>query len=631
MKRRVVLGTSLALLCGALPALAQTEAPAPDAATTPAPSWETQRQAAAYALTIPAPRGQIVDRNGEPLALNRVSYNLAILFPTPLDFTDGQILDFARRQADAARLLTSRPIFFSGEAAINHYRNRGVIPLDVANDLPVNEVEGLKARLPSGLVLRPTYVRIYPQGQTAGHVVGYTGKTSRLSTKVLQNNEPLWPESEGREGLEQTFDEQLRGKPGTLNLTFDGNGKKVGERVAVPPEPGYNVITSLDLKIQQLAERILQKRAKRGAIVVTDPSNGEILALASWPTINPNDFVPSISEARFSALEKDPNIPLLPRAYRSAYPAGSTFKVVMGVAAFETKKIDPDDTFGCPTAIQIGNLVFHNLRKTDQGDLTFPEALTESCNTWFYQLGLKLGADPMVTWAERLGLGRRTGVLLNGEAEGRIPTNDYMLATYHRRFSQGDLANFSIGQGDILISPLQMAQAMGTVGNGGTLYQTRLVRQIQTLNGEIVYAYGARAKDLLNLSPVTLQELRQGMIGVVSSGNGTAGSASVEGVKVAGKTGTAQWGPKNKERTAAWFAGFAPAETPKYAYAALYEGAVGEGIHGGTAAAPMIGELLRELFKDDPSVRKEKGSGKGKKPEREESDDESSDTSDETD
>jgi penicillin-binding protein 2 len=204
----------------------------------------------------------------------------------------------------------------------------------------------------------------------------------------------------------------------------------------------------------------------------------------------------------------------------------------------------------------------------------------------------------MVEWAQRLGLGQRTGILLNGEAEGRIPTDQYMQVTYRRHFSPGDLANFSIGQGDILVTPLQMAQAMATVANGGTLFQSRIVRQVQTLSGEVVYTYSPRAKDLLKLGPVTREELKEGMIGAVNSKSGTGGSAGLDNVKVAGKTGTAQWGPKRKERTAAWFAGFAPADNPQYAFAALYEGAVGEQVHGGSQAAPMIGDLLRELFKD---------------------------------
>jgi penicillin-binding protein 2 len=585
---------------------ANAQEPTASSPTNLQPSWETQRRATAYALAIPAPRGQITDRNGVPLAQTRVTYNLGIAFPTPLTWTDPEVTEFARKQAAIAGSLVNHPVNFSPEAAVQHYRNRGLMPFDLVTDLAEDQAEVLRKRLPPELVLRPIYLRFYPQGPLAGHVIGYIGRTRGMSTRVLQNNDPLWPGSEGREGLEQTFDDQLRGKDGQLDLIFDKEGKKTGERIAIPPEPGYNVVTTLDIEIQRLAEKILQKRSRRGALVVVDPHNGEVLALASWPTYDPNDFVPSISEQKFSKLANDQNIPLLPRAFRSAYPAGSTFKVFMGVAGFQTHRIDPDTSFDCTSAMQIGNLVFHNWRKHDQGDLDFREALTQSCNTWFYHLGLKLGAAPMVEWAGRLGLGKKTGVLLNGEADGRIPSNEYMEVTYHRRFAPGDLANFAIGQGDILISPLQMAQAMATIANGGTLYQTRIVRQVQTLNNEVVYNYPPRAKDLLKLDSVTREELREGMIGVVESGNGTAGAAQVDGVKVAGKTGTAQWGPKEKERTAAWFAGYAPAENSQFAFAALYEGNVGEKVHGGTHAAPMIGQLLRTILKSDSNQKPDK-------------------------
>ena len=593
---RWVIFTGIVLVSSAR---AQEVRPTPAESPDIGPSWETQKQVAEFALSIPAPRGQITDRNGQPLAQNRVSHNLSIVFPTPLDFTDQQIIQYVERQISLAKTLTSRPINWSTEGAIQHYRNRGVIPFDIANDLPETEVQSLKKNLPEGLTLRATYVRFYPQGQLAGHVVGYTGRTSGSNTKTLQNADLLWPDSEGRDGLELTFDDQLRGKMGQLHLIFDKNGRVTGQNIAVAPEPGYNVVTTLDMDMQRLAEKILQKRCKRGgALVVVDPHTGEVLAMASWPTFNPNDFVPTISQEKFEKLNSDPNIPLLPRAFRSAYPAGSTFKVFVGVAGFESHKLAPDDEFGCPASLDIGNLVFHNWRKSDGGDLNFRDALTQSCDTWFYQLGLKLGAPVMVEWAQRLGLGQRTGILLNGEAEGRIPTDQYMQVTYRRHFLPGDLANFSIGQGDILVTPLQMAQAMATVANGGTLFQSRIVRQVQTLSGEVVYTYSPRAKDLLKLGPVTREELKEGMIGAVNSKSGTGGSAGLDNVKVAGKTGTAQWGPKRKERTAAWFAGFAPADNPQYAFAALYEGAVGEQVHGGSQAAPMIGDLLRELFKD---------------------------------
>ena len=216
MSSRLIFGTCIAVLWRVSSAWSQETAPANPTHMTP--SWETQRQAATYALTIPAPRGQITDRNGIPLAQTRVSYNLGVVFPTPLDFTDREVIDFVNHAVGSARGLTSRPTGFSEDAAVQHYRNRGAIPFDIATDLSNDEVAKAQGKVPPGLTLRAIYVRTYPQGPLAGQVVGYTGRTSRESTRVLQNNEPLWPESEGREGLEQTFDDQLRGKPGQLNL-----------------------------------------------------------------------------------------------------------------------------------------------------------------------------------------------------------------------------------------------------------------------------------------------------------------------------------------------------------------------------------------------------------------------------
>ena len=225
------------------------------------------------------------------------------------------------------------------------------------------------------------------------------------------------------------------------------------------------------------------------------------------------------------------------------------------------------------------------------------QALTESCDTWFYQAGIKTGSAPIIDWALKLGFGAKCGIPLRGEAEGRIPNDEYMKATHGRKILNGDIANMSIGQGDIQVTPLQMAQAMGIIANGGTFYQTRLVQQVQTFDNQIVTAYQVRAKRNVDLSQETLEQVRTGMIDVVNGAGGTAHQASLENVEVAGKTGTAQWGPKHKERTAAWFAGFLPADQPRYAFAAVYEGDVGSKVHGGSAAAPMIAEVFKDVYK----------------------------------
>ena len=587
---------------------AQSPTPAPSASTNPEdetiiPTFETQKLARTYVLDVPAPRGQITDRNGLPLAQNKVAYNLAVGFPTPLDFTDAKALAFTREKIALATKLTGRAVRISDEAILRHYHNRGILPLEIAQNLSRNEYEAVKDRAKDGLVVRPIYVRTYPNGKFAGQLIGYTGKTGRNLDGIIDNHETLWPETEGREGIEQTFNELLIGRHGEYKLTFDKDGRKTSEKLVKSAIPGNNIITTLDLQLQQLAEKALEKKAKRGAIVIVDPNNGDVLAMASWPTFDPNLFVPSISAEKFKKLQDDPDLPLLARAYRSAYPPGSTFKIAVGIAALESTSVRANDLYQCVPAIQIGNVTFHNWKKGDQGALNFVQALTESCDTWFYQVGIKTGAQPIIDWSFKLGYGAKCGIPLRAEAEGRVPTDDYMKATHGRKLLNGDIANLSIGQGDLLVTPLQMAQSMAIIANGGRFYQTRIVRQVQAPDQRILTAYEEREKRSLDVSADTMAEVRQGMIDVVNGSNGTGHSAQVDGVEVAGKTGTAQWGPKNKERTAAWFSGFLPADQPRYAFAAVYEGEVGSKVHGGTVAAPMIAEIFQEIYKGTVSNR----------------------------
>lgn len=579
----------------------------------PKPTWETQKQARTWQLAIPAPRGLVTDRNGKPFAQSRLSYNLAISFPTPLNFTDQQVLDFARQQATLAKGLLGRDIRLNEKAVIDHYKNRGVLPFDIAKDLKPQELAVVAKGVTPTLILRQTYMRFYPEKQLAGHIIGYVGEKAPLSLRPIENGDVIFPESEGREGLEQIYDNELRGQSGRLDVTFDANGVKTSERISRPPVPGYNVVTTLDRDLQELCEGVLEKNAKKGAIVLIDPNTGEILALASWPTMDPNMFVP-FDSARYEAAAKDPAVPLLPRAYRSAYPPGSTFKTFVGLAGLEEGTIKPGTQFGCPTALSVGNFVFRNWKKVDAGSLNFVGALTQSCNTWFYQAGLKIGSKPIIDWATRLGLGARTGLPLKAEERGNIPNDAYMLRVHKRKILQGDVANMSIGQGDILITPLQMAQALGVIANGGKFHQSRLVSQIQDLNNKVVAAYPDRLRDDLAIKPEVMEQLRKALVAVTESGNGTAHRAQVKGIHVAGKTGTAQWGggrDSNKARTAAWFAGFAPAENPRYAFAAVYEGDPGDNsIHGGSHAAPLVGKMLKGIFTADNKVDVQKATEK---------------------
>ena len=597
---------ALLLLASAMPppvALCAEEASAPILDNTgrvenPKPTWETQKKARTFILGIPAPRGQITDRNGKPFAQTRLSYNLAISFPAPLDWPDSKVLAFATQQVTLASGLLKKPLSVSDEAILNHYKNRGVLPMDIAEDLSPQELSVVQRGLTPNVILRQTYVRFYPNGPLAGHIIGYTGREAPLSVRPIENNDLIFSESQGREGLEQVFDNELRGQVGQLHVTFDAAGNKMSERIARSPVPGYNIVTTLDEDIQRICENVLAKSCKRGALVVIDPNNGEVLAMASQPGFNPNEFVPVIRKDVFERYSNDEADPLVPRAYRSAYPAGSTFKVFVGFAALETGKITPQNHFDCPAAMTIGDHTFKNWKKSGAGSLNFVEALTQSCNTWFYQVAIKIGAETIIDYANRLGLGKRTGIPIYAESAGNIPTNEYMLRVHKRVIKKGDVANMAIGQGDILITPLQMAQALGVIASAGKFHQTRLVKQVQSLDNKVVAAYPDRLREEIPVSPQVDKTLRRALQNVVYDGQGTGHSAQVKGVRVAGKTGTAQWGPENKQRTAAWFTGFVPAENPEYAFAALYEGEPNDdSVHGGSQAAPLIRKAFREIYK----------------------------------
>jgi penicillin-binding protein 2 len=605
----------------ALPAIVAAQESVPDTALrtvsneprpvpeTIEPTWETRPDARTLYFEIPAPRGQITDRNGLPLAQSRLGYHLDLTFPTGDEMSDQQVIAFVKQELVLAQAALHRAMEVTTADVLDHYHNRRMLPMDIATYLTPEEVESVRNKLAGALSLRPVYLRFYPNGPLAAHIIGYSGKTGSQAHGPLQPNELLWPDLEGREGLEKTFNEQLTGKPGVLNMTFDGKGNKTSERIVSPPIPGNNVITTLDLNLQKLCEQALAKQGKRGAIVMMEPSSGDILAMASWPSFDPNEFVPAISDADFRKINDDPNIPLIPRAFRASYPAGSTFKVIVGAAALNTKTITKDEEFSGPPSMYIGDILFHNWKKTDSGDLNFVQALAQSCDTWFYQVGIKTGPTKIEDYARRFGLGRKTGLPLSDEMAGLVPDNEYMQRVHKRKFHDGDVANLSIGQGDLEVTPVQMAQAMATLANGGTLHQTRLVEQVQTLDNVVASAYEVHSRSDVGLMPDVVATLKKGMQMVVD--HGTAAQARVPGVDVAGKTGSAQWGAGNKDkaksRTAAWFVGFAPVDKPQYAFAALVEGEAGDNTaHGGKLAAPLIGKVLRDVFKDTKPADKKK-------------------------
>jgi penicillin-binding protein 2 len=593
-----------------VPADNKPAVPKPDPKKDLTASWKTQSNARILTLGIPAPRGQIVDRHGVPMAQNRVAYYLALNFPHFEKTDPRQILDFARTKIGTANRLLGTSWSLTDEVLLRHYENRRWLPLVFSVEDGMNvaispaDQEKLKALLGDGLFLQPAYLRHYPKETTACHIIGYTGKVRPLPVQPIQDGDPIFEELEGREGLEMSFNSDLTGKPGMINVLFSPEGKELSKEMLRPPVPGHNVVTTLDYNYQNYAESALSRHARNGgAMVIMDVQSGDVLAMASNPGFNLNDFVPGISQAKFTALSSDPKLPLYPRTFRGEYPPASTFKVVVALAGLDSGAFTARSVYDCDASMKIDNRVFHNWAKEGEGPMNVVTAIKRSCNTWFYQAGLDTGADAVTSMAIRMGFGEKTGLPLRAEAKGTVPTNAQMLQRFGHKILGGHLANMSIGQGSVLVTPVQACQAMVALADGMNMPQVRLVKQVQDLNDRVVQAFPIQTRKRVELKPGARDPVVKGMIAVVSGNNGTGARASIKGVQVAGKTGTAQWKiskDSDENRNLAWFTGFLPANNPVYAFAVVYEGAQGEDVSGGKKAAPIVQEVFQKIYDNAP-------------------------------
>lgn len=578
------------------PAVAPVQAPVLRTAADGAIS--TRKDARTITLKIPAPRGQIVDRDGKPLAQNQVAYQVGLQFRQFENADRAFVLQWARSRLDLLRTLVKNVTAKTDDELYDHYKDRRWLPLLVTGQLGEKEARALESKLTPGLILNPLYRRYYPQGEMAAHIIGYSGSVGKLPTGPINFNEPLWEESEGRAGLEKLFNTELTGEPGVKKLLFDENGNKLLEEQVKRPRPGGTLVTTLNLDWQRLAEKTLRAGCKRGAFVVIDVVTGEVLVMASRPSFDLNRFVPGISDAEFRQLETEPAQPLFGRAFQSGYPPASSFKPIVALTALNNGTVTEETLIDCPAAISVGRAVFNNWTSVPEGEINVKRALARSCNTWFYQVGIKVGATAYLNLARRLGFGSHTGLPLIGETPGLVPNDEWMIQHEHRRILDGDAANMAIGQGCLLASPLQVAQAMAGIANGGALPKLQLVRQVQDTRGRVIKAPVPERRNWLGVDPKAVEIVHQGMSDVVNSGGGTGGSAALSYTKLCGKTGTAQWGPKTKFQRLAWFAGFLPEDNPRYSFAVLYEGQPGETVSGGRMSAPMVRAFFEGIKND---------------------------------
>lgn len=528
----------------------------------PVPTWETQRKARVYQLSVPAPRGIIADRHGTPLAMSRVGWDLCRIPSAPSS---------------------------AGPHSLPSHDGERLVPRPVEEDVPPERLGQALAPRRGEHYTSPRYYREYPHGSLAGHVLGHVGRRAPLRRGPVENGDFLFTEEEGRDGLEAVFDEVLSGTPGVMTVNVNQAGTSVHRKMARPPVPGKNVVTSLDIRIQRILEEELAATGRPSSGVIVAPESGDILAAASSPGYAPASMSPA--RPGLAPDPDDPLAPMLPRAFRGAYPPASAFKPFVALAVMGAGVVSPEEKLGCPPSVKVGNMVFRNWTSGDSGPMDVVAALASSCNTWFYRAALQSGAAPLVRLASDFGFGRPPSVLFPSPAPGLLPDDRYMMSKHGRRLLQGDVANMSIGQGDLLATPLQMAMAYGALGNGGTLWRPRLVLQVQEIDNGVTAGYPPRPRRLVVSQPL-LEAVVSGLEKAVKSGTGR--SASVKGLSVAGKTGTAQWGPTSERKRLAWFCGFAPSRPPEVAFAFLIEGRPGQSLAGSDAAA-LAGRLLRRL------------------------------------
>lgn len=563
----------------------------------------TRRNARTMSLTVPGPRGMITDRNGEVMATSEVAYQPAILFNQLEDESDGAIVAAGRRVMAEFTKLGIKVAEKTDAQLIDHYRHRRWLRLPIGPILRESEVAPLRAKIEKIKCgqLTALYIRNYPAKQSACHILGYTGASAKLPTGPINHNDPIFARQEGRSGLEKYFDKQLTGQPGIWRLMFDEQGKKILDELQVKPKPGGTVVTTLNLEWQRAAEEALRKNTRgRGAFVLVDVNTGEVLVLASVPNFDPNAFIPSISQEDYDKLRNDKNTPLVSRAFAGVYPPASTFKTITVASALRYGIIKENTRIYCPWSIRIGNHEFRNASKF-VGDLDCVGAIQLSNNPFMYQIAAtrtpRLGSR-LCESARRFGYGRTTGLPLADKA-GNVPDETWMQRNYGRGYATGDFANMAIGQGAILATPLQVAHAVAGIANGTYLPRLQLVRQVLDSRGNVVYQFQPGAENSLKEYTSALEVVRKGMRAVVAGGTGHRAALSY--VSNAGKTGTAQWGKPSDDCRLAWFAGFIPADNPRFAYAALYEGLPHQRISGGHMAAAIVRSFFERVR---PSMKK---------------------------
>ncbi|HEU5316705.1 MAG TPA: penicillin-binding protein 2 [Chloroflexota bacterium] len=552
-------------------------------------------------------RGVVYDRSGRQVTRNVPSWTLAVR-PADLPRVGEQRDQVIQRVARVFEMDPSeiaRVIEQAKDDPFTPARVKSPITRELA--LTVEEQQDLFP----GVVIQYTPIRQYPEGATLGKILGYTGPIPASTLQARLDSGYQRDDTLGLSGIEVTFEDELRGAPGRKQVEVDALGRETSViQVLEPVRTGGNIVLSIDAQLQRRAEELLaagmaKAKSGQGAVVALDPRNGDVLALVSLPNYDNNLFASGISSAEYRRLSEDRWTPLVNHALGGLYPPGSTFKMVTAAAALQERVVTPQTRINCPGSVTVNGRVFRNWNPLGQGQLTVRQAIAQSCDIFFYESaggnpysGFKgLGIQKLAEYARAFGFGERSGVRLLGEERGLVPTEEWKRDVKKEPWFIGDNYNVGIGQGDLLVTPLQLANMTAAIANGGTLYKPRIATAVRDDAGNVLSTLAPEVMHKLPVAPEHLNVIRAGMRDVVASPEGTAYFALKQpALSLAGKTGTAEfYGPldsKGNLPTHALFVGYAPAEDPRIAVAVI----VYHGGEGSETAAPIAAEVLKAYF-----------------------------------
>jgi penicillin-binding protein 2 len=551
-------------------------------------------------VPVAASRGAILDRKGAVLVSNQPSFSLAVV---PQEVTNkDELLDRLAKLLglDRAEMIER---WEKGKGRAKYY------PIILASNISRDQVEIVEEnhlRL-QGVEIEMKPVREYANGVLAAHLLGYIGEVSEdeLSAKGFEEYNP--GDYLGKNGIERSWEKELHGNDGGRQLEVDARGRVLRTISESYPTVGNSVVLTIEANLQKEAEKAFGDQA--GAAVAMDVNTGEVLAFVSNPGFDPALFSGKMPTDIWKEYLEDIRHPLENKALTGQYPPGSTFKIITALAGLEEGKIDERTTVNCSGSYELGNSVFNCWNRHGHGATSLKKALRESCDVYFYQLGERLGVDRIAAMAKRFMLGEPMGIGLAHERGGMIPTSEWKLKRFATRWFHGETLPVAIGQGYVLMTPIQMASMIATVANEGKIYRPYLVKRIVDADGKPLKEFKPYLMGSTGISADKFRLVKQGLLAVVNEPGGTGGAARLSDVHVAGKTGSSQVVKMHDSKRAtpyqyrdhALFVAFAPYEKPEIAVAVVVE----HGEHGGSAAGPIAGRILRAWFDGKKPVNKE--------------------------